>query len=314
MAVPEHPSLLLPGEGSKHHLVSLPGCRSPRSSLQNGSVSLPDLLLLLLLPSPALPEQWRAVTRRGTPDPCWVLEEHQWGMPAGLPALAAPWLPAAAATGGGGGFLLNSPGSPRGGRGCRKVRFSFAPDLPAYIRGSCPDPTPGLAASTGSIPAPFFPCLRAAGGGRLPAPSPRAAGAAGARASLLHESWVIFSSLMCLLWLRRRLGRGSGSLPDEQGDALVPGPQPGVIWGQEMFFGDGEEHPCIMPSSRHPSRVTGTEGSGVLGGFGNQPLEWHPSPAVTPPSLGLPPRCRCPGRRLARQSDANTRARWPRPL
>lgn len=144
--------------------------------------------------------------------------------------------------------------------------------------------------------------------------APRAAGAAGASASLLHESRVIFSSLMCLLWLRRRLGRGSGSLPDEQGDALVPELQPGVIWGQEMFFGDGEEHPCVVPSTRRPSCITGTEGSGVLGDFGNQPLEWHPSPAVTPPSLGLPPRCRCPGRRLARQSDANTRARWPRPL
>lgn len=30
MAVPEHPSWLLPGEGSKHHLVSLPGCGKPR--------------------------------------------------------------------------------------------------------------------------------------------------------------------------------------------------------------------------------------------------------------------------------------------
>lgn len=148
MAVPEHPSLLLPGEGSKHHLVSLPGCRSPRSSLQNGSVSLPDLLLLclllLLLPSPALPEQWRAVTRRGTPDPCWVLEEHQWGMPMGVPALPAPWLPAAAAMGGG-GSPAEFPRVSQGWKWLQESEVFFCPRSPCLHQGVLPgsDPRPG---------------------------------------------------------------------------------------------------------------------------------------------------------------------------
>ena len=242
---PEHPSSLLPGEGSKHHLVSLPGCGSPGSSLQSGSMSLPDLLLLLclllllyrlllLLPSWLSPEQWRAVILQGTPGPCCVLEEHQWGgMPAGLPAPAPLVSPLPRV----GGLLLNSLGSPRGGSGCRKVGFSFAPDLPAYIGGSCLDPAPGLAAPAGSIPAPFSPCPRAAGGGRLPASSPHAAGVAGASTSLLLESSVIFSSnvpVVAPAQARPRLRlppRRAGGCPAagaSAGGGLGAG---GVVWG-----------------------------------------------------------------------------------
>lgn len=202
---------------------------------------------------------------------------------------SSPLRPPAAA--GRGGSPVEFPGVSRGWKWLQESGFSFTPEPPAYIGGSCLDPAPGLAAPAGSIPAPFSPCLRAAGGSRLPTPSPRAAGAAGASASLLHESRVIFSSVMCPSWLRRRLGRGSGSLPREQGDALAPGPRPGLIWEQERLFWGGEGHPCVVPSPQHPPRMAG---SGDLCDFRNQSLGWHPSlrqPLEYPPlSPGLPPR------------------------